>query len=68
MSPGDPTYFDIIVKVEDANNNYVQATLSNCFFTGGNFPVGDSDTLVRCDLPFVVQDADEGFELIWTAT
>ena len=68
MSPGDPTYFDIIVKVEDANNNYVQATLSNCFFTGGNFPVGDSDTLVACVLPFVVHDADSDVSLVWTST
>lgn len=68
MTPGDPTLFDIVVKVEDANNNYTQSTLRNCFFTGGNFPVGDSDTLVRCDLPFVVQDADVDFELVWTTT
>ncbi len=68
MTPGDPTLFDIVVKVEDTNNNYTHATLSNCFFTGGNFPVGDSDTLVRCDLPFVVQDADVDFELVWTTT
>jgi hypothetical protein len=68
MVAGEPTLFDIVVKVEDANNNYTQVTLSNCFFTGGNFPVGDSDTLVRCDLPFVVQDADVDFELVWTTT
>ena len=68
MVPGEPTIFEIFVEVKDANNNYTQATLSNCFFTGGNFPVGDSDTLVRCDLPFVVQDADVDFELVWTTT
>ncbi len=68
MIAGEPTLFDIFVEVRDANDNYTQLTLSNCFFTGGNFPVGDSDTLVRCDLPFVVQDADVDFELVWTTT
>ncbi len=68
MIAGEPTLFDIFVEVRDANDNYTQVTLSNCFFTGGNFPVGDSDTLVRCDLPFVVQDADVDFELVWTTT
>ena len=68
MVAGEPTLFDIFVEVKDANDNYTQVTLSNCFFTGGNFPVGDSDTLVRCDLPFVVQDADVDFELVWTTT
>ncbi len=68
MTPGNATIFDIIGKVEDANNNYAQLTCNNCFFTAGNFPIGDSDTLVSCDLPFVVQDADDDVTLVWTST
>jgi len=68
MTPGDATVFNIIGKVEDADSNHATVTINNCFFTGGNFPVGDSDTLVRCDLPFVMKDADTDFTLAWTAT
>lgn len=68
MSPGDATIFDLIVKVEDANSNQVTKTLNNCFFTGGNFPVGDSGTLVDCNLPFVAQDPDTDWTLSWTST
>jgi len=68
MSPGNATIFDISGKVEDSNNNHATITCNNCFFTGGNFPIGDSNTLVSCDLPFVVQDADEDVTLVWTST
>ena len=68
MTPGNATIFDIIGKVEDSNNNYAQLTCNNCFFTAGNFPIVDSNTLVSCDLPFVVQDADEDVTLVWTST
>ncbi len=68
MTPGNATLFDIIGKVEDDNNNYAQMTCNNCFFTGGNFPIGDSDTLVACSLPFVIRDADSDVSLVWTST
>ena len=68
MRPGNATIFDIIGKVEDDNGNYFQMTCNNCFFTAGNFPIGDSDTLVSCSLPFVVHDADSDVSLSWTAT
>lgn len=66
--PGDATIFKISGEVRDSNNNYAKITCDNCFFTSGNFPIGDSNTLVSCDLPFVVQDADEDVELVWTTT
>lgn len=68
MTPGESTLFSIVGKVIDANNNYAQMTANNCFFTGGNFPIGDSDTLVECDLPFVISDPDEDVTLVWTTT
>ena len=68
MTPGTSTYFDIIGKVIDPDDNYAQVTLNNCFFTAGNFPIGDSNTLVQCDLPFIVQDPDEDVTLVWTST
>ncbi len=67
MTPGNATIFDIIGKVEDDNGNYFQMTCNNCFFTAGNFPIGDSDTLVACSLPFVVHDADSDVSLSWTS-
>lgn len=67
MTPGNATIFDIIGKVEDDNGNYFQMTCNNCFFTAGNFPIGDSDTLVACSLPFVVHDADSDVSLVWTS-
>lgn len=68
MTPGDPTIFSIIGKVEDSSGNFATMTCNNCFFTSGNFPIGDSNTLVACDLPFVVQDADVDVTLDWSAT
>lgn len=68
MTPGDATMFTIIGKVIDANSNYAQITLTNCFFTGGNFPIGDADTLVACDLPFICQNPDTDMSLVWTST
>ena len=67
MTPGNATIFDIIGKVEDDNGNYFQMTCNNCFFTAGNFPIGDSDTLVACSLPFVVHDADSDVSISWTS-
>ncbi len=67
MTPGNATIFDIIGKVEDDNGNYFQMTCNDCFFTAGNFPIGDSDTLVACSLPFVVHDADSDVSLSWTS-
>lgn len=66
--PGNATIFKIMGEVRDSNNNYAKITCDNCFFTSGNFPIGDSNTLVSCDLPFVIQDADEDVELVWTTT
>ena len=68
MTPGNVTIFDIIGKVEDDNGNYFQLTCNDCFFIGGNFPIGDSDTLVACTMPFVVHDADSDVSLSWTST
>jgi len=68
MVPGDATLFNIVGKVEDADSNYAQITANNCFFSAGNFPIGDSDTLVECNLPFVIQDPDEDLTLVWTST
>lgn len=68
MTPGEATLFDIVGKVEDADSNYAQITANNCFFTAGNFPIGDSDTLVECDLPFVITDPDDDLTLVWTST
>lgn len=68
MTPGNATMFTIIGKVEDASSNYAQITLNNCFFTGGNFPIGDADTLVACDLPFICQNPDSDMTLVWTST
>ncbi len=68
MTPGNATMFTIIGKVEDASSNYAQITLNNCFFTGGTFPIGDADTLVACDLPFICQNPDSDMSLVWTST
>lgn len=68
MTPGNATLFTIIGKVIDADSNYAQITLNNCFFTSGNFPIGDANTLVACDLPFVCQDPDNDMTLVWTST
>ena len=67
-TPGNPKLFSIIGKVEDASSNFASITCNNCFFTGGNFPIGDSDTLVACDLPFVIRDADVDVTLDWSST
>lgn len=68
MTPGDATMFTIIGKVIDQDGNYAQITLNNCFFTSGNFPIGDANTLVACDLPFICQDPDSDMSLVWTST
>lgn len=68
MTPGDATLFTIIGKVIDPDSNYAQITLDNCFFTSGNFPIGDANTLVACDLPFICQDPDSDMSLVWTST
>lgn len=67
VQPGSSVLFDIVGKVEDANGKYYQLTANNCFFTGGSFPIGDSETLVQTDLPFVMRDADVDLTLVWTA-
>ena len=66
ITPGEPTLFDIIGKVTDGTS-YYQMTANNCFFTGGTFPIGDAETLVQTDLPFVMQDPDTDLTLVWTS-
>ncbi len=66
ITPGEPTLFDIIGKVTDGTSSY-QMTANNCFFTGGTFPIGDAETLVQTDLPFVMQDPDTDLTLVWTS-
>jgi hypothetical protein len=66
ITPGEPTLFNIIGKVTDGTS-YYQMTANNCFFTGGTFPVGDAETLVQTDLPFVMQDPDSDLTLVWTS-
>ena len=68
ITPGTSTMFDIIGKVVDDDGNYFQMTANNCFFTGGNFPISDAETLVQTDLPFVIQDPDADLSLVWTST
>ena len=68
VTPGTSTLFDIIGKVVDDDGNYFQMTACNCFFTGGNFPIADAETLVQTDLPFVIQDPDADLTLVWTST
>jgi len=67
VQPGTSALFDIIGKVEDANGKSFQMTANNCFFTGGTFPIGDAETLVQTDLPFVMQDADTDLTLVWSS-
>ena len=67
ITPGTATLFSIVGKVSDGSN-YFQMTADHCFFTGGNFPIGDAETLVQTDLPFVIQSPDDDVTLIWTAT
>lgn len=66
ITPGEPTLFNIIGKVTDGTS-YFQMTANNCFFTGGTFPIGDAETLVQTDLPFVMQDPDTDLTLVWTS-
>jgi hypothetical protein len=66
ITPGEPTLFNIIGKVTDGTS-YYQMTANNCFFTGGTFPIGDAETLVQTDLPFVMQDPDNDLTLVWTS-
>lgn len=66
ITPGEPTLFNIIGKVSDGTS-YYQMTANNCFFTGGTFPIGDAETLVQTDLPFVMQDPDTDLTLVWTS-
>jgi len=68
VAPGTTQLFDIVGKVEDANGKYYQMTLTNCFFTGAGFPIGDAETLVQTDLAFVVTDADEDVVLVWSSS
>lgn len=68
ISPGTTELFSIVGKVTDVNGKYYQLTLTNCFFTGASFPISDSETLVQCDLPFVVTDADEDVVLVWSSS
>lgn len=65
QTPGNATIFDISGKVSDSAGNFTILTLNNCFFTSGDFPIGDSSTLVSCALPFVISDADVDFSLSW---
>ena len=67
ITPGTSTMFSIVGKVSDGTN-YFQMTANNCFFTGGNFPIADAETLVQTDLPFVIQDPDSDVSLVWTST
>ena len=67
ITPGTSTMFNIVGKVTDGTN-YFQMTANNCFFTGGNFPIADAETLVQTDLPFVIQDPDSDVSLVWTST
>ena len=66
VQPGTSTLFDIIGKVSNGTSHF-QMTANNCFFTGGTFPIGDAETLVETDLPFVMRDADTDLTLVWTA-
>lgn len=66
ITPGEPTLFNIIGKVTDGTS-YYQLTANNCFFTGATFPIGDAETLVQTDLPFVMQDPDTDLTLVWTS-
>ena len=66
ITPGEPTLFNIIGKVTDGTSSY-QMTANNCFFTGGTFPIGDAETLVQTDLPFVMQDPDTDLTLVWSS-
>ena len=66
ITPGEPELFTIVGKVSDGTSHY-QMTANNCFFTGGTFPIGDAETLVQTDLPFVIQDPDTDLTLVWTA-
>ena len=68
ITPGTSTMFSIVGKVVDSDDNYFQMTANHCFFTGGNFPIADAETLVQTDLPFVIQDPDSDVTLVWTAT
>jgi len=67
VQPGTSTLFNIIGKVEDANGKSFQMTANNCFFTAGSFPIGDAETLVETDLPFVMRDADNDLTLVWSS-
>lgn len=67
LKPGTSELFTIIGKVVDANGKYFQMTATDCFFTAGTFPIGDAETIVQTDLPFVLQDPDEDLELVWTS-
>jgi len=66
ITPGEPELFSIVGKVTDGTN-FFQMTANDCFFTAGNFPIGDAETLVQTDLPFVMQDPDSGLILEWLA-
>lgn len=67
VSPGTSTLFNIVGRVEDAAGKHFQMTANNCFFTGGAFPIGDAETLVETDLPFVMRDADNDLTLVWSS-
>lgn len=66
QSPGNATIFSISGEVSNTAGDSVKLTLNRCFFTSGSFPIGDSNTLVACSLPFTVTDADVDFTLSWT--
>jgi len=67
VQPGTSALFNIIGKVEDSAGKSFQMTANNCFFTGGTFPIGDAETLVQTDLPFVMRDADTDLTLVWSS-
>ena len=64
-TPGDPTYFSIWGRVSK-DSSIVDVSANNCFFTGGEFPIGDADTVVQCDLPFQIEDPSTDLTIVWS--
>ena len=66
LTLGESTYFDLVGKVVDTAGKYWQLTAPDCFLTGGTFPVGDKNTIVKSTLPFIMKNPKH-FELEWTS-
>ena len=67
VTVGAGTKFNFVGKVEtsDSSNN-VTITANNCFFTDGDFTIGDADGIIENGMSFVMEDEDTDLTIAQT--